>query len=126
MKKTLSLFISVTLFLSIVGTGQGSGRTNTGASLSLIQRNGAAVRFVPRQIRAANRKLRYTVKAKYPQAIGAARDSRLTKLNQELRTLVTKEVSDFKADFQEPAERIGPTGSYYESEYWVTLATNEL
>lgn len=125
MKKPLVLLIAVTLFLSVVGAGQGS-RTNTGASSSLIQRNGAAVRFAPRQMRAANRKLRYTVKARYPQAIGASRDSRLTKLNQELRTLVTKEVNEFRSYFQEPSERLGPTGSYYESEYWITLATNDV
>ena len=126
MKKTLSLLIFTMLFLSIAGISQGRSRTNSGALLSSLQRGGAAVRFTPRQIREANRKLRYTVKARYPQALGAARDSRLTKLNQELRSLITKEVSNFKADFQEPGERLGPTGSYYETAYWATLATNDL
>jgi uncharacterized protein DUF3298/peptidoglycan-N-acetylmuramic acid deacetylase PdaC-like protein len=126
MKKTFSLLISITLFLSVVVMGQSNGGTNAGASLPSTQRNGAVVRFVPRQIRAANRRLRYTVKAKYPQAIGEARDLRLAKLNQELRNLVTKEVNEFKSYFTEPQERTGPTGSYYESEYWATLATNEV
>jgi len=87
---------------------------------------GAAVRFVPRQIKQANRRLRYTVTAKYPQALGAARDPRLAKFNQALRGAILKEVVGFTTDFEAPEERMSEVGSYFEAEYNVTLATKDL
>lgn len=99
---------------------------NTFASASSLQRGNVAVRFAPKWIRETNRKFRYTIKARYPQAIGAGGDARLLKLNQELRELTMKGISEFKADFTEPQERMGPTGSYYDSDYWMNLATNDL
>lgn len=126
MKKLFSSLISIVLVLSVFSVGQASGRGNAAAELPLMQRGKAAVRFVPRQISEANRRLRYTIKAKYPQAVGAARDARLVKLNQELRKLITKEVGEFRGYFKEPGERLGPTGSSYDSEYWVNLATSDL
>lgn len=126
MNKFFSSLISVALVLSVFSMEQTSVSANTGALLPSMQRSRAAVRFVPRQISEANRRLRYTIKAKYPQAVGAGRDARLVKLNQELRKLITKEVSEFRGYFKKPEERLGPTGSYYDSEYWVNLATNDL
>ncbi len=127
MNKFFSSLISIALVLSVFSIEQASGSANAGAHLPSMQRGrAAAVSFVPRQISEANRRLRYTIKARYPQAVGAARDARLVKLNQELRKLITKEVSEFRGYFKEPEERLGPTGSYYDSEYWVNLATNDL
>ena len=93
---------------------------------SAVQSRGAAVKFAPRQIVAANRRFRYTVKAKYPQAVGAARDPRLLKMNRELLAFVTSGVTEFKGNFKTYEKPMGPVGSYYESEYVVTLATNDL
>jgi Protein of unknown function (DUF3298) len=126
MNKIFSAAISMMLVFSIFNTGQADAGLKASATAPLMQRRGVAVRFAPRQIREASKKLRYTIKARYPQAIGAVRDSRLIKLNQELRKLITKEVSDFKTDFQPPEEPMGEMVSYYESEYWVTLATNDV
>lgn len=126
MKKTFSSLISIVLVLSVFSVGQASERVNAAAGLPLMQHGRAAVRFVPRQISEANKRLRYTIKAKYPQAVGAGQDTRLMKLNQELRKLINKEVAEFRSDFKTPGERLGPTGSYYDSEYWVNLATNDL
>jgi Protein of unknown function (DUF3298) len=124
MKRTCLLLLSIALCVSVVVTKRASAGTNIGVRpLSLQRSNAAAVRFAPRQIRAASRRLRYTIKARYPQAIGAARDARLIKLNQELLQLVTKGVNEFKGYFTTPEERLGPSGSYYESEYWTTLVT---
>jgi hypothetical protein len=126
MNKIFSSFISMMLVLGIFSTGQANAGLKAFASATLMQRPGVAVRFAPRQIREASKKLRYTIKARYPQAIGAGRDSRLIKLNQELRKLTTKEVSDFKTDFQPPEEPMGEMLSYYDSSYVVELATSDL
>ena len=93
---------------------------------SAVQSRGAAVKFVPSQIVAANRRFRYTVKARYPQATGVARDPRLVKMNRELLKMVTSGVNEFRGAFTTYQKPLGPVGSYYETEYVVTLATNDL
>jgi len=70
--------------------------------------------------------LRYTIKARYPQALGAGRDQQLTKLNQELRKFITKEVSGFTKDFQAPEVRMFGGESTFDSRYQVEFATNDL
>jgi hypothetical protein len=128
MKKSLPLLVSMSLVLGlnlfgVRASGAGTSMpTRSSASLTLPQR---AVSFVPRFINGANRKLRYTIKAKYPQAAGAQRDPRLLKMNQELRALINKDVASFKDDFQAPEERMG-VGSSYDAGYQVTLATANL
>lgn len=122
MKKLFSLLISILLVLSIAGINQ----VEASASLPLIQRGGGStIRFAPKFIRGANRKLRYTIKAKYPQAIGA-RDERLVKLNQDLKSFIEGEVNAFKKDFQAPEQRTFSMGSSFDSGYAVTLASNDL
>lgn len=122
MKKLCYSLISIMLALSTFDTGQ--GRASAAATVILAQPGGARIRFTPGQIREANRRLRYTIKARYPQAIGV-RDTRLTRLNQEIRSLITREVNGFKKDFQRPEEPMGG-GSYYDVAYSVELAANEL
>jgi hypothetical protein len=124
MKKLFSSLISIMLVLSFFNTGR--ARASVNASGPLMQRSDSRLRFAPRQIRAVNRKLRYTVKARYPQALGAGRDQRLTKLNQELRRFITKEVRGFTTDFQAPEERMFGVGSSFDSRYQVEFATNDL
>ncbi|MDT4896086.1 MAG: hypothetical protein QOH25_1163 [Acidobacteriota bacterium] len=89
MKKHFSTFILIMIVLSVVSFSHANAGTkiNSGSPLRQ-QRGGAGIRFALRQIREANRKLRYTIKARYPQALGAGRDPRLTKLNQELRKFI--------------------------------------
>ena len=121
MKRFFPAIISIALIL-----GGASATLPASAVPPAAQRGGAAVKFVPRQIRRANRRLRYTVKAKYPQALGAARDPRLARLNQELRKLAAEEVTRFTTDFAAPDEPMGTAESYLDLEYSVTLATNDL
>jgi hypothetical protein len=54
----------------------------------------SSVRVVPKVIKDANKKLRYSVDAEYPEIQG---DSRFDKFNQEARALVTKDVAAFKS-----------------------------
>lgn len=127
MKRNFFRLIALSVVLVICNSGQAGQRVKAPAIRPAAQRTVAAmVRFAPRQIREANRRLRYTIKARYPQAIGAVRDARLAKLNQELKNLITAGVSEFKGYYQTPGERYGPTGSYYDAAYSVTLATNNL
>jgi hypothetical protein len=121
MKKLFSSLISIMLVLSIFNIKQ----TEASAKLPQARRGGASLRFAPRVIRGANRKLRYTIKAKYPQAVGAV-DTRLEKLNQAIRNLITGEVNGFKKDFQAPEERTFSEGSTFDSSYAVVLATSDL
>jgi hypothetical protein len=126
MKKIVSMLISMTLTLSVFNFAQVNAvGASTNSGLASAQARIASIRFAPRLIRDANRKLRYTIKAKYPQAIGA-KDARTQKLNQTIRDLITAQVNDFKKDFQPPEERMGTAGSYLESSYVILLTTNEL
>lgn len=113
-----SLMLGLCLYVAPVQSSQASGQARTSAAQG-------GVRFVPRSIRAANRKLRYTIKAKYPQAVGAQRNPRLARLNQELHALITKDVSGFRDDFAAPEERMG-VGSSYEADYQMSLKTADL
>lgn len=113
----------VSLALVLGGT---SAAVPAAAVSPAVQSRGAAVKFVPRQVVAANRRFRYTVKARYPQAAGAGRDPRLLKMNRELLKFVTSGVTEFKGHFKTYEKPMGPVGSYYESEYVVTLATHDL
>jgi hypothetical protein len=121
MKRFFPTIVSIALVL-----GAMSAAVPAPAVSSAAQSRGAAGKFMPRQIVAANRRFRYTVKAKYPQAAGAARDPRLLKMNRELLEFVTSGVTEFKSHFKTYETPMGPAGSYYESDYGVTLATNDL
>ena len=121
-----SALISTTFLLGILNAGQIRAGSKPGGSVPPVQRRSAAIKFVPRQVREGNRRLRYTIKARYPQSLAAGRDARLLKLNQELRNLISKEVAGFKKDFVAPEERMSEVGSYYESDYVIELAANDL
>lgn len=124
-KRFFQALISMMLVFGIVN----STRADAGRYLKAVTqtaRRGTAVKFVLRQITQNNRRQRYKIKAQYPQALGAARDARLVKLNQELRNLILKEVGDFKKDYVAPEQVMGEGESYYDSSYMVTLATNDL
>ncbi|HKR00569.1 MAG TPA: RsiV family protein [Pyrinomonadaceae bacterium] len=125
MKRFLITLVSIALVSGV----SAPARAGAGAGLSATRQatpRAATVRFVPRLIRQSSKRLRFTIKARYPQAAGAARDRRLTRMNQELARFVTREVAEFRSYFKTPGERYGPTGSYYESDYVVTLATNDV
>lgn len=126
MKKLFSLLISVTLTLSIFNIGKARAETNAASTPLAGQTRGAAIKFVPRQVREVNRRKRFTIKARYPQAIGAMSDPRLTKLNQWLRKFIDKEVNKFRKDAGPPAERTFSSGSTFESRYSVTYAQGDL
>lgn len=125
MKRVFATLVSVAFVLSALNLVQ----TNAVASLNIVSpqaQRRASIRFVPRLIRQSNKKLRYTVKARYPQAVGAARDARLVKMNQALKSMATKEVGEFSKDFVAPDEVMGSSESYYDSDYIVSLAANDL
>ena len=118
-------FFPTIISIALVWGGM-SAAAPVSAVSSAVHNRGTVIKFVPRQIVAANRRFRYTIKAKYPQAVGAARDPRLLKMNRELLKFVTSGVTEFKGYFKTYEKPMGPAGSYYESEYVVTLATNDL
>lgn len=119
MKRLPAILISIAVAFSALGVGSAKAAKNAASS----QRRNAAIRFTVGRINEANRRLRYTIKARYPQAVGA--DERMVKLNQALKNLAQKEVSGFKKDFSAPEER-GPAGSYFDLSYTVELATDKL
>lgn len=89
----------------------------------------AAVRVVPKVIREANKELRYSVDAEYPQVEG---DSRFEKFNREARAMITKDVAAFKTS-ETPQE--SDEGSDLPAEtrdstldigYQIRLATDDL
>src|SRR5438046_1921981 len=126
MKKTFSLLISIMLLLSVFNIGL-AGRRMTGASTSLAaQARGMSVKFAPALIRETNRRKRLTIKACYPRATGAKGDPRLSKLNQELRKFIDKEVNKFRKDAGPPEERTFSAGSTFDSRYSVDYAANGL
>ncbi|HEX8846262.1 MAG TPA: DUF3298 domain-containing protein [Pyrinomonadaceae bacterium] len=124
MKRIFITFVSTALLLNALSFNQaaaaGKGTTSTTA-----QARAARIRFAPRYIRGASRKLRYTIKARYPQAVGA-KDARIIRLNQKIKDLVAGEVYNFRKDFQTPEEQFGPTGSTFESDYRVMHSANNI
>jgi len=125
--KLFSTLVLNVLILSFFSADQArASRNTTGSSSLMVQRGGAIIKFTQRQISEVNKKLRHTIKARYPQAVGANRDARLAKLNQALRSLASTEVAGFKRDFTPPEEPMGEMQSYYESEYAISLVTDEV
>ena len=122
MKRLIPILISLAVALSAFNVGQARAKKSGGAAIA--QRNNAALKFVRRQIVESNRRLRYTIKARYPQAVG--QDARLLKLNQTLRNVAVKDVAGFKKDFEAPEQRMETSGSSYDLEYAIELATNDL
>jgi hypothetical protein len=57
--------------------------------------------FAPRRIFERNRRLKYTIKANYPQIIGA-KNGNAAQFNRAVRELMDGEVRDFKKDFAPP------------------------
>jgi hypothetical protein len=126
MKRFFSALILIAVVICLFFKGQVIAGANTFASAPSMQRGKVALRFALRQIREANKKLRYTIKARYPQALGAGRDPRLTKLNLELRKFIEKEVSGFKKDFGTPEVRTFGGENTFDSRYQVEFATDNL
>lgn len=125
MKKFFSVLALITLLLSVYYIGEVSAGANTNSGPLLARQGVARLRFVPRLIRAASKRLRYTIKARYPQAVGV-RDPRIAKLNQAIKDLISKEADEFKGYFETPEERVGPVGSYFEADYVVVNASNNI
>lgn len=127
MKKLFTTLVLITIAMSAFDMGQRSASANAAVAVPLAQRgSGARIRFTPGQIREANRRLRYTIKARYPQAVGAS-DARLARLNQEIRSLMVREINGFKKDFQRPQPQMAIVGgSSFDTSYVVELATDEL
>jgi hypothetical protein len=121
MKKVFSWFMASFLVLGVLDLS----RSTTAAVAGTQAQRAAAVRFVQRQIKEANRKLRYTITAKYPQAL-AAKSEPLVQLNVALKSLITEQINGFKKDFQPPEERMTTMGSTFDSGYTVELATADL
>lgn len=118
MKKVSSLLMASVLVLGILDLAHVTTTTAQAQRASTI-------RFAPRQIREANRRLRYTITAKYPQTVGA-KAQHLAQLDAALKNLITSYVNDFKKDFQPPEERMSTMGSTFDSRYVVELATADL
>jgi hypothetical protein len=126
MSKLFRPLISIALLLTIICTVRTNGGAHSAAGFPSTQSTGAAVRLAPRQIREANKKLRYTIKARYPQAVGAGNNPRLRRLNQELGRFIAKEVAGFKKDFSAPDEPTFGGESTFDSRYQVEFISNDL
>jgi hypothetical protein len=127
MHRLFYAFVSITLLSGVFAIGQAGVVAHARAGFPLMQRGRvASLRFAPRQISEANKKLRYTLKARYPQAIGAGNNPRLTKLNQALRQFIMKEVGGFKKDFRPPEERMLSSESTFDARYQVEYATSDM
>jgi hypothetical protein len=125
MKRFFSTLISTALMLSAISFTQTTFGAEASRGSSFVQRRKAAVRFVTRQIKESNAKLRYTITAKYPQSI-TAKDPRLERLNYAIKSLIKEQVAAFKKNFEAPEERMDTVGSYFDTEYSGELATNDL
>ena len=60
----------------------------------------AGVELAARQLKETNKKLKYEIEAEYPQATGAP-DKRFDKFNQEVKSVVTRQISEFKKQMVE-------------------------
>src|SRR4051812_48810066 len=120
MKKLFPTLTAIMLVLSILNVTQAGGVVRAVLTLPVVQQSRSiAIKFALRQIREANPRKRQTIKARYPQAVAASSDPRLTKLNQELRKFIEKEVAKFRIEGQPPEERTFSSGSTFESKYSV-------
>lgn len=61
------------------------------------------VELTTKQLKETNKRLGYEIEARYPQATGGL-DNRFDKFNQEVKSWVTKQVSDFKKEMAETAK----------------------
>jgi Protein of unknown function (DUF3298)/Deacetylase PdaC len=124
MKRIFPTLISTALVLSAFSQLQASAGTKALTSQLSLQHRASAVRFVPRQTKETNRKQHLTITAKYPQAMG--NDPRFERMNHAIKSMVDEDIANFKKEFQSPDQRMGDSGSYYDSGYLVKLATNDV
>jgi hypothetical protein len=140
LKFSLALSLSFIL-LSQAGAGAASAtfgqQINPGQSVKaapapvslLTQRRSAAGRrrFVPRRIAESNRRFRYTIKARYPQLVGA-RDASAAQFNLAVKDLITGQVNAFKKDFPEPdpTDPMGELGSSFDADYAIEYSGPDL
>ncbi len=106
----------------------GSDQTLSFYATEQVVEFASGLRVVTKEINEADKNKKYTIDAKYPELTGAANPN-AEKFNQEVRSLVTKEVQGFKKDAQEMSEEDMPdteTGSYLDLGYDLTLAKDEL
>ena len=89
--------------------------------------NGLSV--VPKEIKEENKKQKYSIKVEYPELSGAT-NTNVDKFNQEVKKLVTKEISAFKQGEEESGSDEpnveSETGSDLQIWFNVVLATNDL
>jgi Protein of unknown function (DUF3298)/Deacetylase PdaC len=85
------------------------------------------VEIVTRQIKEANKKLKYEIDAEYPELTGS-RDPNFENFNQAAKALVTREVNEFRKSVTEASEEqiAGETGSDLGIGYTVVLARDDL
>lgn len=95
------------------------------------------VEIVAKQIKEANKKLKYEIAANYPQLTGSS-DPNFEKFNQAVRTLINRSIGGFKKDMAptptptpDPDSTITPpvyedTGSDITVDYTVALAKDDL
>jgi hypothetical protein len=87
------------------------------------------VEIVARQIKEKNKKLNYEIDAEYPQLTGSS-DANFEKFNEAARSLVTKQVSAFRAEMADSASEPNPvaseTGSDLGAGYTIALANDDL
>lgn len=95
----------------------------------------AAVELVAKQIKENNKKLNYQIEAAYPQATGSS-DNRFDKFNQEARSVVTREIAEFKKQNTDeaadataqpsPEDKSSTPGNTLDIGYDIALAKDDL
>ena len=94
-----------------------------------------AAEIISRQVKEKNKKLNYEIDAQYPQLTGVT-DPNYDKFNQNIRSLITRKVSDFKKEMTPSADEPAPDsanetsteslGSEITIGYEVALAKDDL
>jgi hypothetical protein len=92
-----------------------------------VRARASGLRLVRRQLRDTNKRLGYTITARYPQIAGAS-DARARKFNRELAAMLMREMENFRKEFRGPKgrERRGAGDNALEVQYKVELANANL
>ncbi len=95
--------------------------------VSAQRRAGVRQRFAPRRINERNRRFQYTIKASYPQLVGA-KEPHAVEFNRVVRELITREINSFKKDFEPPDQSIpkGMRESDFDAAYEINYSSADV
>jgi hypothetical protein len=117
MRRYAVLFISISLALSFPAFGLTKASSGYGAGMKVV----------PQEIKEENKRLKYSINAKYPQIEGA-KSAGAANFNNAVKALIMKEVGEFKKSIRGwDTKGIGSeVGSYLETDYEVMIDNGNL